>query len=88
MLAAANRDPSVFSNPDDFNPQRPPAPNLAFAYGPHYCLGASLAIAEIRAMLAAAIDRWPSLRLAPGAAPAWHQRGPFRSLDRLDVTTD
>jgi len=36
-------------------------------------------------MLAAAIDRWPSLRLAPGAAPAWHQRGPFRSLDRLDV---
>ena len=32
-------------------------------------------------------DRSPSLRLASGAAPTWHQRAPFRSLDRLDVAT-
>lgn len=51
-LAAANRDPAVFPHPDDFDPLRPNArANLAFAQGPHFCIGAALARAETRIVL-------------------------------------
>ncbi|KAA1250189.1 cytochrome P450 [Mycobacterium simiae] len=46
VIAAANRDPAVFDEPDQFRPGRGPAP-LAFGYGAHYCLGAALARLEI-----------------------------------------
>ena len=82
-LAAANRDPAVYDEPDAFRPGRPgPAP-LSFAFGAHYCLGASLAKAEAEVMLTALVERAPRTRLA--GALAWHQRGPFRGLDALPV---
>ncbi|WP_315765132.1 MULTISPECIES: cytochrome P450 [unclassified Bradyrhizobium] len=43
LMAAANRDPSVFECPDDLEVERDPNPHLAFAWGPHICLGAQLA---------------------------------------------
>jgi cytochrome P450 len=87
LLSAANRDPAVFDDPDQFRPGRGGPLALSFAYGAHFCLGASLARAEAEIMLGAVARRWPALGLAPGRALRWHQRGPFRGLDELMVVT-
>ena len=84
FLAAANRDPAAFDAPDEFRPGRAGPPPLSFAYGAHYCLGASLARNEVATMLTALARRWPALRLADRPL-RWHQRGPFRGLDELVV---
>jgi cytochrome P450 len=85
FLAAANHDPAVYDEPDAFRPGRGGPPALSFAYGAHYCIGASLARSEAEVMLGAVTERWPHLRLAADASLNWHQRGPFRGLDRLEV---
>jgi len=57
-LSAANRDPAVFPDPDSFDLSRPNANRqLAFAAGPHYCLGAHLARLETRTALAELLAR-------------------------------
>ena len=63
-IAAANRDPRVFRDPDHFDITREPNPHLAFGYGGHYCLGASLARLELRAVFGSLFRRLPALRLA------------------------
>jgi cytochrome P450 len=55
-FAGANRDPSVFENPDRPDIERDGREFLVFGNGPHYCLGASLARQEMGAMLDAALD--------------------------------
>lgn len=84
FLAAANRDPAVYPEPDRFDPARSGPPALSFALGPHFCLGASLARMEVEAMLTAFAARFPDAT-ASGAERRWHQRGPFRGLDELHV---
>ncbi|MDH6128770.1 cytochrome P450 [Kitasatospora sp. GP82] len=49
--ASANRDETVFDDPDTFDVARDPNRHLTFGYGPHFCLGAQLARIEIRALL-------------------------------------
>ena len=44
---AANRDPAVFADPHTFNMKRTPNPHVGFGFGPHFCLGASLARFEL-----------------------------------------
>ena len=63
-IAAANRDPRVFRDPDRFHVTRDPNPHLAFGYGGRYCLGASLARLELRAVFGSLFRRLPGLRLA------------------------
>ncbi len=84
FLAAANRDPTVYDVPDEFDPERGGPPALSFAFGPHFCLGAALARAEVETMLAALAGRFPRARASAEPAP-WHQRGPFRGLDELRI---
>ena len=65
-LAGAGRDPAVFTDPDRFDVRRDNArQNLAFARGPHFCLGVHLARLEARAALTAAFSQLPGLRLDP-----------------------
>lgn len=89
FLAAANRDPAMYEHPDRFDPARSGPPALSFALGPHFCLGASLARAEVQAMLGALAARYPHA-VAAARPRRWHQRGPFRGLDELtlDITRD
>lgn len=52
-LGAANRDPEVFADPDVFDPDRAPGPQLGFGFGMHGCLGGALAELQARAVLEA-----------------------------------
>ena len=47
---SANRDEDVFERADEFDIRRDPNPHLAFGFGPHFCLGASLARLELKVM--------------------------------------
>ncbi|MFE2045980.1 cytochrome P450 [Streptomyces sp. NPDC059477] len=72
-LTGANRDPEVFPDPDRFDVRRDNSRlQLAFAIGPHYCLGAHLARLETRVALRRLLARLPGLRLDPDrpAAPS------------------
>ena len=63
-IAGANRDPRIFDDPDEFQIRRPNAiRHLAFAHGPHFCLGAHLARLESRIAVATLLDLLPELRL-------------------------
>jgi len=63
-LAAANRDPQHFPDPDALDLSRQYSPHLAFGHGVHQCLGQQLARVEMKAGFTALLGRFPSLRLA------------------------
>ena len=69
VLAGANRDPEVFADPARFDVRRENArEHVSFSAGRHYCLGAALARMEGEVGLRALFDRFPDLRLTPGAS--------------------
>ncbi len=72
---SANRDPSVFTDPDEFRPSRDTTNHLAFGTGIHYCLGAPLALTESQITLNALLDRFGSIERAD--PPAVRQRVTF-----------
>jgi cytochrome P450 len=86
-LTAANRDPAAFADPDRFDVHRENArSHLAFAQGPHACVGLHLARLETQVALEAALDRWPSMRLDPDATRPTGVV--FRKPKRLPVSWD
>jgi cytochrome P450 family 142 subfamily A polypeptide 1 len=70
MYSSANRDERVFADPDTLDVTREHNHHVAFGFGTHFCLGASLARLEIRVMFEELLRRLPELRLVPGAEPA------------------
>ena len=75
-LAGANRDPRVFARPERFDVARENArDHVSFSGGRHYCLGASLARMEGEVGLRTLAERFPDMRLLPGA-----RRRPTRIL--------
>jgi cytochrome P450 family 142 subfamily A polypeptide 1 len=63
LYPSANRDEAVFADPDRPDLRRDPNPHLAFGFGPHFCLGASLARLELRLMFREVLTRLPDLEL-------------------------
>jgi cytochrome P450 len=69
-LAAANHDPARWDEPEAFDPDRKPLPNIAFGWGRHRCLGVHLARMELVTALDVLLDRLPNLRAKAGVEPA------------------
>lgn len=65
-IGAANRDPAVFSDPTAFDITRKPNKHVAFAGGPHVCVGLTLARMEARIALQRFLNRWPNYQLIKG----------------------
>jgi cytochrome P450 len=83
LLAAANRDPAKFPDPDRLDVTRNPTDHLAFGDGIHFCLGAPLARAEAQAAFAAILDRFPNIAL--GGEPTWGGTFILRGVKKLPV---
>ena len=87
-LGSANHDPSRWEDPERFDIFRQPKAHIAFASGPHLCLGIHLARMEMRAVLECLLDRLPGLRLDPDAAPPEIVGLAFRAPAVLPVVWD
>lgn len=84
LVAAANRDPEQFAEPDALDLTRSPNHNLGFGWGPHACVGASLARLTCSVGLSALLHRIPDLRLC-GEAAHW-PHATLRGLRELPVS--
>jgi hypothetical protein len=85
FIGAANRDPSVFIDPDRIDLARYPNPHVTFGFAAHFCLGAPLARMEAQLALPALHARFPRMTLA--AEPdAWNDGLTLRGPGRLAVT--
>ena len=86
LFATANRDPSVFSDPDRFDVSRAPANHLTFGAGVHHCLGAQLARVELQEAFRGLLGRMPGLRLAVPATELQFKPGmAVHSLRELPI---
>lgn len=83
LMGAANRDPEVFDDPDRFDISRTPNRHLAFAGGPHICLGLTLARLEGRVAIQRFLSRCPGYRRDGPAQRTGRVR--FRGFSKLPV---
>jgi cytochrome P450 len=81
LIAAAQRDPAVYTDPDRFDIGRDEAPILAFGGGVHYCLGAHLARMEMQTAILGLVQRFSNLELVT-TEPGWG-RSLFRVPEKL-----
>ncbi|MCX4695165.1 cytochrome P450 [Streptomyces sp. NBC_01408] len=85
-LAAADRDPARFAEPDVFDIRRTGPGHLAFGHGIHFCLGAPLARMEGRIAVRALLERFPELAEDPDAGPRdWLPGTLVRGVTRLPL---
>ena len=70
LYPSANRDEDVFDDPFRFDIARTPNEHVAFGFGTHFCLGASLARLEIAVMLDELLARMPEPRASPTPTPS------------------
>jgi len=83
LFGSANRDPSVFEQPDELDLTREPNPHLTFGNGIHFCLGAPLGRLELQVSFGTLLDRFPDLELVE--EPAWKPNYVIRGLAGLRV---
>jgi len=87
-FAAADRDPLVYDRPDDFVVDRyavspPPRTHLAFGHGPHFCLGANLARAQMAALFTEVLTRTSTIESA--GEPRWLRSNFQRGVKQLPI---
>ncbi|MGI9612613.1 MAG: cytochrome P450 [Acidimicrobiales bacterium] len=90
-LAAANldavcRDPSIFEQPDDFDVTRTPGRHFTFGAGPHYCLGANLALLVMDVSFSTLATRFPQMTIPDAPDGLRWIADPFRGPASLPVT--
>jgi cytochrome P450 len=87
-IGSANHDERYWEHAEEFDILRPPRQHLAFAWGPHMCLGLHLARMETRVALTQLLDRLPGLRFDPDVEPAPITGAVFRAPTALHVSWD
>ncbi|GLZ33219.1 cytochrome P450 [Lentzea sp. NBRC 105346] len=86
IIAAANRDPAAYPDPNRLDILREgPAPHTALGHGPHFCLGAHLTKLELRVALSTLFRRFPQLRITTDELD-YDPTSPGRRLTSLPVT--
>jgi cytochrome P450 family 142 subfamily A polypeptide 1 len=83
LYQSANRDETVFEDPDELRVDRDPNPHLAFGIGTHYCLGANLARAEVRVVFEELFARLGDIRVPDGTVPERGDSSLVLSLSHL-----
>lgn len=85
-VAAANRDPEVFPDPERFDISRSPNRHLSFSFGPHNCLGAGLGKLQVKTALRQLLERFSDIRLAiPEDELVWRPGLYIRRMDAMPV---
>jgi cytochrome P450 len=84
-LAAANRDPSVFPEPDQLVLERKNNPHVAFGSGVHSCIGSKLARTEMRAVLKPLASALLNYEIDTTVIPLWHRTTFIRGLKELRI---
>jgi cytochrome P450 len=84
LLAAGNRDPRRFENPDKFDPRRTDGAPLSFGGGAHFCIGAALARLEGAIAFPRLLDRFP--KIAAAGEPTRRDTLLLRGYDALPIT--
>ena len=89
IVAAANRDPAQFKDPEKFDITRDPNEHVAFGEGIHFCIGAPLARMEARIAFEEMLARFPRLQLKDsGMKPKYKGSFFLRGLESLPVAID
>ena len=86
VMAAGNRDPARFPDPDRLDLNRSDNRHLAFGWAAHFCFGAPLARLEGQIAFRVLLKRLPNLALAPGHPLVWRHNLGLRGLEALPVT--
>ncbi len=84
-IGAANRDPAVFADPERLDVARKDNRHIAFGFGIHFCLGASLARIEGQVAIGTLLRRMPALKLVSDI-PEWRESSVLRGLKTLPIT--
>jgi cytochrome P450 family 142 subfamily A polypeptide 1 len=89
VYPSANRDEDVFDDPFRFDSERTPNEHVAFGFGPHFCLGNSLARLELTVMFDRLAERLPDIRMADGITDesqlAWRTANFITGYERMPV---
>jgi cholest-4-en-3-one 26-monooxygenase len=90
VYPSANRDEDVFADPFRFDIERDPNEHVAFGFGPHFCLGNSLARLELTVMFERLAERLPDMALAQGITDEsqldWRVANFITGYERMPVT--
>jgi len=85
LYPSANRDEQVFDHPFRFDVERSPNDHVAFGFGPHFCLGNSLARLELQVMFEHVLRRLPEMELVQAAEPAYRPANFISGYEQMAI---